>query len=254
MEGVEELRRILVTGGSKGWGEAISNRFSGADSELFINYAHDLDAAEAVAASVRAQGANAHLIKADMGTQEGIDDLFSSIREHTDQLDVVVHNAFYLTNADPLATAREQWMRAMEVGPLALMSIVQQAAPMLPDKSGRVIATSSVATGRLFHPTQGLGYFPMAVAKGALEVSVRYLATELAPREITVNAVAAAYIGTPNLLKAPEAFLEAIARKTPYGRIPSAAEMANSVFMLASPDAGITTGQILVVDGGFTLV
>ncbi|HBJ73899.1 MAG TPA: hypothetical protein DDY88_09455, partial [Actinobacteria bacterium] len=68
------------------------------------------------------------------------------------------------------------------------------------------------------------------------------------------NAVAAAYIATPNLLQAPEAFLQAIARKTPYGRIPSAREMANTVFMLASADAAFTTGQIVVADGGFTLV
>ena len=189
-----------------------------------------------------------------MGSDEGIQSLFSAISQLTDGLDVVVHNAFHLTNADPLAADRAEWLRAMEVGPLALMSIAQLAAPLLPFGTGRIVATSSVATGRLFHPTAGLGYFPMAVAKGALEVSVRYLATELAPREITVNAVAAAYIGTSSLLQSPEPFLQAIARKTPYGRIPSAREMANTVYMLASADAAFTTGQILVADGGFTLV
>ncbi|MDO8732171.1 MAG: SDR family oxidoreductase [Actinomycetota bacterium] len=247
-------RKILVTGGSKGWGEAIVDRFVDEGCEVFINFAHDRSAAEAVASGVRTRGSIAHVIQADMGTDEGIQSLFSEITQLTDELDVVVHNAFHLTNADPLSADRAQWLRAMEVGPLALMSIAQLAAPMMPSGSGRIVATSSVATKRLFHPTQGLGYFPMAVAKGALEVSVRYLATELAPREITVNAVAAAYIGTPNLLESPEAFLQAIARKTPYGRIPSAREMANTVYMLASADAAFTTGQILVADGGFTLV
>jgi len=247
-------RKILVTGGSKGWGESIVDRFVDEGCEIFINFAHDRSAAEAVAERTRERGSVAHVIQADMGTDEGIQSLFAEIGKVTDVLDVVVHNAFHLTNADPLETTRAQWLRAMEVGPLALMSIAQLAAPMLPTGSGRIVATSSVATTRLFHPTQGLGYFPMAVAKGALEVSVRYLATELAPREITVNAVAAAYIGTPNLLQAPEAFLQAIARKTPYGRIPSAREMANTVFMLASADAAFTTGQIVVADGGFTLV
>jgi len=247
-------RRVLITGGSKGWGEAIADRFADEPSELFINFAHDRDAAESVAAQLRAKGSIAHLIQADMGTEEGIEALFAGVAAEADSLDVVVHNAFHLTTAAPLAADRKQWLRAMEVGPLALMSIAQKAAPLLPDGTGRIVATSSVATMRLFHPTQGLGYFPMAVAKGALEVTVRYLATELAPREITVNAVAAAYIGTASLLQSPEPFLQAIARKTPYGRIPSAREMANTVFMLSSQDAALTTGQILVADGGFTLV
>ncbi|MDO9486266.1 MAG: SDR family oxidoreductase [Actinomycetota bacterium] len=247
-------RKVLVTGGSKGWGEAIVDRFTDEGCEIFINFAHDRSSAEAVAQRTRERGSIAHVIQADMGTEEGIASLFAEITKVSDELDVVVHNAFHLTNADPLAGDRAQWLRAMEVGPLALMTIAQLAAPLLPDVTGRIIATSSVATMRLFHPTQGLGYFPMAAAKGALEVSVRYLATELAPREITVNAVAAAYIGTPSLLEAPETFLQAIARKTPYGRIPSAREMANTVYMLSSADAAFTTGQILVTDGGFTLV
>ena len=247
-------RRILVTGGSKGWGAAIVDRFVDEGCEVFINFAHDAHAADDVAQQARARGSIAHVIQADMGSDEGIQSLFSAISQLTDGLDVVVHNAFHLTNADPLAADRAEWLRAMEVGPLALMSIAQLAAPLLPFGTGRIVATSSVATGRLFHPTAGLGYFPMAVAKGALEVSVRYLATELAPREITVNAVAAAYIGTSSLLQSPEPFLQAIARKTPYGRIPSAREMANTVYMLASADAAFTTGQILVADGGFTLV
>lgn len=247
-------RTVLVTGGTKGWGRAIVGRFADESAELLVNYAHDRDAADALAGELRDRGVTAHLIQADMGTAEGIDTMFAAVRERTDRLDVVVHNAFHLTNANPLSATREQWLRAMEVGPLALMSIVQQAAPMLPESTGRIVATSSVATSRIFHATQGLGYFPMAAAKGALEVSVRFLATELAPREITVNAVAAAYIGTESLLQAPAAFLEAIAKKTPYGRIPSADEMAGIVMMLASTDAALTTGQVIVADGGFTLV
>ncbi len=247
-------RKVLVTGGSKGWGEAIVDRFVDEGCEMFINFAHDRLAAEGVANHVRSRGSVAHVIQADVGTEEGLQSLFYDISQVTEELDVVIHNAFHLTNADPLAADRAQWLRAMEVGPLALMSIAQRAAPLMPFGSGRIVATSSVATMRLFHPTQGLGYFPMAVAKGALEVTVRYLATELAPREITVNAVAAAYIGTPNLLQSPEPFLQAIARKTPYRRIPSAREMANTVYMLASADAAFTTGQIVVADGGFTLV
>lgn len=247
-------RAVLVTGGSRGWGRAIVERFAPSSSTVFINYASDAIAAEESADLARSAGAVAHVIQGDMGAADDIATMFDQIEQLSDGLDVVVHNAFHLTFADPLSANREQVMRAMEVGPLALMTIAQRAAPLLRPKTGRIIATSSVATIRLFHPTQGLGYFPMAAAKGALEVSVRYLATQLAPREITVNAVAAAYIETPNLMSAPEEFRRAIERKTPYGRIPTALEMADAVHMLASSDAAITTGQVLVVDGGFTLV
>ncbi|MGD9795213.1 MAG: SDR family oxidoreductase [Acidimicrobiia bacterium] len=247
-------RSVLVTGGSRGWGRAIVERFAPTSSTMFINYANDAGAAAEAAELARSAGADAHVIHGDMGSADDISAMFDQIEPRTDALDVVVHNAFHLTFADPMSATREQVLRAMDVGPLALMSIAQRAVPMLPPKTGRIIATSSVATIRLFHPTQGLGYFPMAAAKGALEVSVRYLATQLAPKEITVNAVAAAYIETPNLMAAPEEFRRAIERKTPYGRIPTALEMADAVHLLASPDAAITTGQVLVVDGGFTLV
>jgi enoyl-[acyl-carrier protein] reductase III len=247
-------RTVLVTGASRGWGRAIANRFSIPGSTLFLNYVHDEGAAQEVAAEVRKADCKAVVVRADMGEADDVDRLFDTIGKEADGLDVVVHNAFHLIHSDPLSTRPEDWMRAMEVGPLALMRVAQTATPLMKGRRGRIVATSSVATTRIFHPTQGLGYFPMAVAKGAIEVSVRYLATALAPTGITVNAVAAAYIETPNLQAAPEKFLRAIEQKTPIGRIPTAQEMANSVFLLASPDADIVTGQILVVDGGFTLV
>ncbi|MEI7453746.1 MAG: SDR family NAD(P)-dependent oxidoreductase, partial [Actinomycetes bacterium] len=71
------LRRVLVTGGSKGWGAAIVERFAAERCELFINFAHDRHAAESLAAKVSALGNTVHVVQADMGTEEGIDRLFA---------------------------------------------------------------------------------------------------------------------------------------------------------------------------------
>jgi NAD(P)-dependent dehydrogenase (short-subunit alcohol dehydrogenase family) len=156
--------------------------------------------------------------------------------------------------ARPLELPEQVFDDAMAVGPKALLGLLREAVDLFPDVGGHVVCTLSLATRRVFNK-RGTDYFPMAAAKAALEVCVRYLAVDLAARAITVNGVAAGYIATENMAgEGLEAFRRQITSKTPLGRIASPEEVADVVRFLGSQAGGWVTGQILVADGGFSLV
>jgi enoyl-[acyl-carrier protein] reductase III len=247
-------RTVVVTGGSRGWGRAISLRYARPQTTLIVNFAANQDAAEAAKRDAEARGARVILARGDLGTAEGRAAVVEAARS-TGRLDVLVHNAFVLTNAKPLEVSEADFGRVMAVGPQALLELVRETQELFPAEGGRVVCTLSLATQRLFHVTRGSNYFPMAAAKAVLEVMVRYLAVDLAPRAITVNGVSAGYIGTENVM-APElaGFREAIGRKTPLGRVATVAEVADVVHFLGSDEGRWVTGQIVVADGGFSLI
>jgi NAD(P)-dependent dehydrogenase (short-subunit alcohol dehydrogenase family) len=246
-------RVVLVTGGSRGWGRAISLRYAQPGTIVVINYAHNLDAAEATAAEVSQRGAAVILAQADMGEQAGVDSVLEVLRR-CGRVDVVIHNAFLQTQSHPLDTADGVFDAAMAVGPKALLRLLREGVDLFPAEGGHVVCTLSLATQRIFNK-RGTDYFPMAAAKAALEVCVRYLAVDLAPRAVTVNGVSAGYIATENMSGDDlRSFRQQIASKTPLGRIAAPLEVAEVVHFLGSSAGGWVTGQIVVADGGFSLI
>jgi NAD(P)-dependent dehydrogenase (short-subunit alcohol dehydrogenase family) len=246
-------RVVVVTGGSRGWGRAISLGYAEPGTTLVVNYAHDARAAEATATEAGDLGAGVVLVQADLGEPKGVEDLVEAVTS-LGRIDVLVHNAFLLAQAQPLEVADHVLDDAMAVGPKALLGLLRGCVELFPEVGGHVVCTLSLATRRVFHP-RGTNYFPMAAAKAALEVCVRYLAVDLAPKAITVNGVAAGYISTENMMgEELDAFRRQITAKTPLGRIATVEEVADVVRFLGSRTGGWITGQILVADGGFSLI
>lgn len=247
-------RTVLITGGSRGWGRAITLRYARPQTTLIINFAANRVAAESVAREAEERGATAILVQGDLAEPAGRAAVIDAVKA-TGRLDVLVHNAFVLTNDKPLDVSDADFARVMAVGPQALLELVRETQEFFGDDGGRVVCTLSLATQRLFHVSRGSNYFPMAAAKAVLEVCVRYLAVDLAPRGITVNGVAAGYIGTENVM-APElaGFRAAIGKKTPLGRVGTVEELADVVHFLGSDEGRWVTGQIVVADGGFSLI
>jgi NAD(P)-dependent dehydrogenase (short-subunit alcohol dehydrogenase family) len=248
-------RTVVVTGGTRGLGRAISLRYAEPSTLLVLNYANDDAAARKVAAEVESQGARAVLIKGDIGERRTAEALVSAAVESSGHIDVLVHNAFHRTWHDPLDLDLPELEAAFRVGPIAVALAAQVAAGHFSNSGGSIICTSSLATTRIFSIRGGVGYFPMAAAKGALEVTVRYLAARLGASNVRVNGVSAGWIDTaaevrPDVARA----IDRIVRRTPLGRIASTADIADVVYALSTHDMRWVSGQVLVADGGLSII
>lgn len=240
----------LVSGGSRGIGRAVSLALAGAGVEtVLVNYLQDDVAATAVQRELEQRGARAVLLKANLASPDEIDRLFVRVRAATARLDFFVHCAA-LTAFKRLADTRpNQWDLTMNINARGFLLCAQQAAPLMP--AGAMVAITSLGSIRVVPD-----YGAMGPTKAALEAVVRYLAVELAPRGIRVNAVAGGLVETESLARfsEPEQRRRAAIMRTPLGRIGTPEEIADVTTFLLSPAARWICGQTIVADGGFSLL
>jgi enoyl-[acyl-carrier protein] reductase III len=233
----------LVTGGSRGIGRAIALRFAelGA-ARVAIGYLRGDAAAEETAAAIRAAGAEPVLVRGNVASER-----IAREAAELGPLDVLVHNAATGVIRPALETEDRHWDWTHAANARALLSLARAVAPAMPTGSS-IVAISSLGSGRVLDD-----YALVGTSKAALEALVRYLAVELAPA-IRVNAVSAGVVATGALDHFPdrEAMLELGARN-PAGRLVTPEDVAGVVEFLCSPEAAMIRGQVLVVDGGFSL-
>lgn len=240
----------VVTGGSRGIGRAICLRLAAAGADVVVNYFLNHEAAEKAAAEVRSHGVRAHVVQADMKDPGQIRKLFSEVEAHFGGLDILVSNAAsgVFRPVNDLTVKHWDWM--MNTHPRAFLLCAQAAVPLMRGRKGRIVAVSSIGSQRAIPQYAGMG-----VSKGALETLTRYLAVEFAPIGIAVNAVSGGAVATESWRQLPEAesIIEDIRRKTPAGRIARPEDIADAVLFLCSPQAEMIRGQVLLVDGGYSL-
>ena len=237
-------KSVFVTGGSRGIGRAIALRFAreGA-SRIAIGYLRSDAAAEETAGELRALGAEAILVRGNVTSDRVIEQV-----AELGPLDVLVHNAATGVIRPALETEDKHWDWTHSANARALLSLTRAAAPQMPAGSS-IVALSSLGAGRVLE-----NYVLVGTSKAALESLVRYLAVELGPRGIRVNAVSGGVVETGALEHFPnrEEMLEMGARNA-AGRIVTPDDIAGTVAFLCGPDAEMIRGQVLVVDGGFSL-
>ena len=163
-------------------------------------------------------------------------------------LDALVHNAATGVVRPALETEDKHWDWTHGANARALLSLARVAAPAMPPGSS-IVAISSLGAQRVL-----ANYALIGSSKAALEALVRYLAVELAPRGIRVNAVSAGVVDTDALQHFPnrEQML-AMGAANPAGRLVEPEDVAAAVTFLCSPEAEMVRGHVLVVDGGFQL-
>jgi len=241
------MKSALVTGGSRGIGAAIVLELARKGFRVAINYKSDEAAAIAVAEEVRALGAEAIVLRADVADVSQVDALFGEIDRQFGQLDVLVCNAGVLRDTLLGASTADDFDDVFSVNISGVVNCCRQASRrMVARRAGAIVNLSSVAATR-----PGRGQSNYAASKGAVEAFTRALAVELAPRGIRVNAVAPGVIETDMTRDiralAPEELNKRILLKRPG----SAREVAAVVAFLCGDEASYVTAQVWNVDGGF---
>lgn len=236
---------VLVTGGSRGIGRAIARAFAerGA-ARIAIGYLRNDRAAEEAAGELRALGAEVTLVRGNVSSERVAGEIAG-----LGPLDVLVHNAATGVIRPALETEDRHFDWTLAANARALLSLARAAAPAMRPGSS-IVGISSLGSQRVLD-----NYVLVGTSKAALESIVRYLAVELAPRGIRVNAVSGGVVDTGALDFFPnrEEMLATVAR-TPAGRLVEPRDIAAAVCFLCSPGAEMVRGQTLLVDGGFSLL
>lgn len=248
-----EDKIILITGSGRGIGRAIALHFASLGAQVIINFFRNRKPAEQTAAVVRAIGQQALVVKANVGTDEGLDHLFHEVEDKFGGLDMLVNNAASGFNRPALQQKPKGWDWTMNINARALLFSAQRAVPLMEKRGGGFIVSISSPGSERVLPD----YVAVGASKAALEAITRYLAVELAEKNIIVNAVSPGVVDTEAVLHFDavqgEKFIESVVDKTPAGRLVTPEDIAQLVAFLCSPAASMIRGQVILIDGGYTL-
>ena len=239
----------LITGGTKGIGRATALALANRGCDVAVNYFKSRDAADRTVAELKALGVRAAAARGNVGREDHVERVFETVRKEFGRLDFLISNAASGPLKPALELGAQEFHDALDMSGRALLTLVQKALPMMPD-GGRVVSLTSLGPRRYIQ-----GYAAMASAKSVLEALTRYLAVELAPRGVRVNAVCAGFVDTESLRGFPnfaEMEREGVAR-TPLGRLATPGDIASVVAWLCSDESAWITGQVVVADGGYSL-
>jgi enoyl-[acyl-carrier protein] reductase III len=247
-----EGKVALVTGGSRGIGRAISLKLASMGADVAVNFFSNRSGAKNVVEEIEATGSRAIAVRANVGNQDHLQKMFQNIKETFGGLDILVSNAAFGTLKPAMEIELKDWERTMDTNARALLLCAQEAVNLMEGRKGfkQIIAITSQGSLRYIP-----NYTAVGASKAALESIMRYLAVELAGKDIRVNGVAAGVTDTASLKLFPlrEKMLDETSRKTPVGRIGEPEDIANIVGLLCTDEAEWICGQVIVADGGYSL-
>jgi NAD(P)-dependent dehydrogenase (short-subunit alcohol dehydrogenase family) len=239
----------LVTGGSQGIGWGISSALAAAGADVVIAN-RNIETGNAAAAKLRDEGHRAEFVGTDLSDDTAINSLFAEVARRHGHLDVLVNNAGIVVRGQADALPTSDWDRQLAVNLRAPWLCARAAAELMthPD-GGRIINIASLNAVR-----PGQNKFAYGVSKAGLVQLTRALATEWAPRQITVNAIAPGMIAAPRLDRTlDDAARNSAISRIPLGRAGTIDEVGALALFLASGASGYITGQVIIVDGGSCL-
>ena len=240
---------VLITGGSRGIGKAIALEFARGGADIAFNYMRNHTAAAETEKEILGLGVRCLRVKAHLADSDKISGLFSEIGREFGELDVLVNNAASGVQRDALELEEKHWDWAMNINARAPWLCSVEASRLMRN-GGHIVNITSQGSQKVLPY-----YLSVGASKAALEALTRYLAVEFAPKGISVNAVSGGYVETGALDHFPnrEEMVQA-GRQTPAGRMVTSEDIARVVAFLCTKDADMIRGQVIVVDGGATLL
>ncbi len=242
---MENKKTAVVTGAGAGIGRGIVLTLAKEGYNLVCADLNEENCQE-TAAEIEKQGAEALAVKCDVSSAADVAQLFSQTAEKFGKVDVLVNNAGIYPFVEFEKMGESDWNKVINVNLKSIFLCSKEAVKTMPE-GGRIINISSIASVIGF---SSLVHY--CASKGGVNGFVRALALELAPKNITVNAVAPGAIETPGAQMDEETKKQTVSA-IPLGRIGQPEDIANAVLFLASEKTGYVTGQMIVVDGGWTV-
>lgn len=243
----------LVTGSSRGIGRAIALELARHGADIVVHYLRKKSAAREVVAAVETLGGRAIAVKANLAVAVNIEMLFDEVEAIFGRCDIFIGNAATGTPRDIMDIQDKHWDWTMDVNARSILRCVRRAVPLMEKhRWGRIVTLSSPGSSRVLPHYAAIG-----LSKAVVEALTRYLAVDLAPRGIVVNAISPGLVETDAVTAFPidlQAVLAQTATRTPTGRLVTPADVARTVVFLCSEAAEMIVGQTITVDGGYGLL
>ena len=239
----------IVTGASRGIGEAIATRLSNCGAKISL-IARNADKLKIVQETIISQGGIVECMVGDVSSLDSFAEIISSINEKRDRIDILVNNAGVARDNIIMRMKEDDWDEVMSINLKGCFNGIKSVTrPMIKNKAGRIINITSVI-GQIGNAGQS----NYAASKAGIMGLTKSMAKELGSRNITVNAVAPGYITTDMTNELNDEVKEQLKSSIPLGRLGTPDDIANLVCFLASDEAGYITGQTFNVDGGMVMI
>lgn len=253
-------QKALVTGASKGLGQAMAIGFAKAGADVLVNYSTDRAGAEDTAQAIEDLGQKAVLFKADASDEAQVQAMFDRMQKEFGRLDICVPNAAIQLNAPVDQMTLDQWRRVIDVNLTGMFLCARESIRAF--KRQGINREISYAAGKILFissvhdviPWEGHANY--AAAKGGLMLFMKSLAQEVSHLRIRVNSIAPGAIRTPmnvEKLTTPELFDQQLLKLIPYKRIGEPDDVARLAVWLASDESDYVQGTTIYVDGGMLL-
>lgn len=242
----------IVTGGSRGIGKMIASAYVANGAKTYIT-ARKAAACEAAAQELSAQG-ECIALPADLSTKEGREQFVSEIKEREQKIDLLVNNAGAAWGAPFEEYPDAGYDKVMDINVKAIFTLTRDLLPLLckdasPEEPSRVINIGSIDGLRV----STMDNFAYGASKAAVHFLTKNLAVRLAPRGITVNAIAPGAFESQMMDHTLSQYRDKIEAENPLGRIGRPTDMAGLALYLSSPASKYLTGQVIAIDGGRSL-
>ncbi|MBC8247070.1 MAG: 3-oxoacyl-[acyl-carrier-protein] reductase [Deltaproteobacteria bacterium] len=245
-------RIVVVTGGSRGIGRSICISMAEADTHIYFNYFNpgnpdeEAEKAKETESAIIEAGGSATSVSVDVVSEPAVNAFFDKVMEEAGRIDVLVNNAGITRDGLLVRMKTTDWDAVLDTNLKGTFLCTQAVAKiMMKQRYGRIVNIASVVGA-----IGNAGQANYSASKAGVIGFTKSVAKELAPRGVTVNAVAPGFIETDMTAVLPDKVKEALMKQIPLGHIGKPEDVAAAIIFLASDDASYITGQVIHVNGG----